>query len=220
MNNQYKKIVFLIAILAIPSAIYLFLASQGKNTYKIQVFNPKSEMCPPTNSADTMHRIPPFRLLTQDNQVFTEKNLEGKIYVADFFFTRCPNICLVMTSELTRVQEAFQDREDVAIVSHSIDPLYDSTHILKQYGDKYKANYKFWTFVTGDSAAMYNLAQCGYFIAARKSEDSQLLFDHSDKLVLIDKEKRIRGFYAGTKREEVDRLIMELQILLKEYQQK
>ncbi|MFY7786566.1 MAG: SCO family protein, partial [Thermoflexibacteraceae bacterium] len=98
MNSQYKKIIFLVAILAIPSAIYLFLASQGKNTYKIQVFNPKSEMCPPNNTTDTMHRIPPFQLISQDNKPFSNKDLDGKVYVADFFFTRCPNICLVMTS--------------------------------------------------------------------------------------------------------------------------
>lgn len=218
MNKNSFKVALLILILAVPALLYIILAGTGKNEYKIQVFNPKSDMCPPPANGDTMHRIPPFSFVSQDGKTVTEQDFKGKIYVADFIFTRCPSICPVMTSELTRVQEAFKGNPDIKILSHSIDPLYDSTQVLKAYGDKHKADYNFWTFVTGDSTKIYDMARCGYFMAIQKSPDSRLVFDHSDKLILIDKEQRIRGFYSGTKREEVDRLIIEMQILLAEYQ--
>lgn len=224
MNKQAFKKIALVSILVIPAFVFIFLMIFGENKFSIPTFgrkqlailNPKSEFCPPPANGDTMHRVIPFRFLSQDGKEVTEKDFEGKIYVAEFFFTRCPSICPIMTSELGRVQEAFQDTKDVKILSHSIDPLYDSVGVLKEYAKRYNANPEMWTFVTGDSTAMYNTAKCGYFIAVQKSPDSSLIFDHSDKLVLIDKQRRIRGFYSGVKREEVDRLIAEIQILMRE----
>ncbi len=216
INKNTIKVFLLVLLLAVPACLYLILAKTGKNQYKIQVFNPKSEFCPPPTSGDTMHRVPPFRLISQDGKTITDKDFEGKIYVADFIFTRCPSICPVMTSELTRVQEAFRGNPDVKIISHSIDPQYDSIQVLKAYSQKHSADNSQWSFVTGDSTQIYNLAKCGYFMAIQKSPDSRLVFDHSDKLILIDKQRRIRGFYAGTKSEEVDRLILEIQILMRE----
>jgi protein SCO1/2 len=224
MNQNSIKRIFLVSILVIPAFVFIFLVLFGDNKFSIPKFgkqqlailNPKSEFCPPSSTDDTLHHILPFRFISQDGKEITNKDFEGKIYVANFFFTRCPSICPVISSELTRVQEAFQSTGEVKILSHSIDPLYDSIKTLKEYSNHYKADNSMWTFVTGDSTAMYNAAKCGYFIAVQKSENSSLIFDHSDKLILVDKEQRIRGFYSGTKREEVDRLIAEIQILMKE----
>jgi protein SCO1/2 len=224
MNYQTLKRIFLAGILVIPAFVFIFLMTFGENKFSIPLFgrkqlsilNPKSDLCPQPANGDTMHRVPPFKFLSQDGVEITEKDFEGKIYVAEFFFTRCPTICPKMTAELTRIQEAFKDSKEVKILSHSIDPLYDSIQILKQYGQRYNADFSMWTFVTGDSTAIYQAAKCGYFIAVQKSPDTSLIFDHSEKLVLIDKQRRIRGFYAGTKREEVDRLIAEIQILMRE----
>jgi protein SCO1 len=224
MNNNTFKRIALVGILVIPACVFIFLVLFGDNKFSIPVFgtpqlgilNPKSEFCPPPVSGDTMHRIIPFRFISQDGKEVSNKDFEGKIYVADFFFTRCPTICPKITSQLTRVQETFSGNNDFKILSHSIDPLYDSVKTLRAYGDSYKADYSMWTFVTGDSTAMLNTAKCGYFIAVQKSPDSRLIFDHSDKLVLVDKQQRIRGFYSGTNREEVDRLIAEIQILMRE----
>jgi protein SCO1/2 len=217
MKNKYFKVGVLMTILAVPTFIILFLHGFGENKFEIPVMNPSSPDCP-SNVVDSVHRIPPFSFISQDGKEVTEKDFEGKVYIVDFFFTRCPDICPTMTSELVRVQEAFQDFPDIRILSHSVDPLYDSVAILKEYAQKFKADTQMWTFVTGDKAAIYNMARCGYFISARENTSPiSVDFVHSDKVVLIDKEKRIRGYYSGTNRKEIDRLITEVQILLQEY---
>jgi protein SCO1/2 len=224
MNSNFIKRIALLSILVIPAFVFIFLMTFGENKFSIPIFgtkqlailNPKSDFCPPNANGDTTHRVLPFRFISQDGKEITNKDFAGKIYVADFFFTRCPSICPKISSQLSRVQDAFADNPDVQILSHSIDPVYDSIAILKEYGKKYGANFSKWTFVTGDSTQISMAAKCSYFIAVQKSPDSSLLFDHSDKLILIDKQQRIRGFYSGTNREDVDRLIAEIQILMRE----
>jgi protein SCO1/2 len=117
-----------------------------------------------------------------------------------------------------RVQEAFANPEyDIHLLSFSIDPEYDSPEILRQYATTYRANGDYWHFLTGDKAEIYQQAHCSYFVAAQSQGDYSTI-DHADKLILVDKERRIRGYYSGTSRQEVDRLITEIQLLLKEYQ--
>ncbi|MCS6968704.1 MAG: SCO family protein [Cytophagales bacterium] len=210
----------LIVILVLPVLVFFFLRGFGENQYALPILNPASADCPP-NKIDSIHRVPSFSFLNQDSAIFTDRDLEGKIYVADFFFTRCPDICLAMSSELARVQEAIKNYPEVVILSHTVDPLYDRAHVLKAYAKQYGAIPGKWIFLTGDKAAIYHQARCGYFIATRPaSSDTTIDFIHSDKFVLVDKEKRIRGYYSGTRRQDVDRLITEIQVLLAEYKNK
>lgn len=217
-TNQLLKAGALTLILVLPALAFLFLQGFGENEYALPILNPESEECTPNKGADGIHRVPAFSFINQDGQPFSDKNLEGKIYVTDFFFTRCPDICLTMSSELARVHEAMKKYSDVIILSHTVDPEFDSAQVLKAYAQRYGADTNRWIFVTGSKAAIYEQARCGYFIAAKPATSNTTLdFIHSDKLVLVDKEKRIRGYYSGTKREDVDRLITEIQVLLSEY---
>ncbi|GAB4333803.1 MAG: hypothetical protein OHK0038_10220 [Flammeovirgaceae bacterium] len=225
--NKPLKIIILAIVFIIPIAILMFLHLFGENKYDVppvdleaqkaslQIYNPQSVNCPTPTSQDGVHRIPDFTFIDQDGKPFTKENLKGKVYVTDFFFTRCPDICLSMTSELLRVHDKFKNRQDFMILSHTVDPEYDSANVLRDYAQKNGIDtQKGWTFLTGEKQKIYDLAACGYFIAAKPAEPQKINFIHSDKLVLVDKNGRIRGYYSGTNREEVDRLITEAFILL------
>ncbi len=226
MKNA-TKIILLSILLILPVAVFLFLKFFGVNQYelklidpkkesqKLQIYNPKAVNCE-SNKVDNVHQIPHFELTTQENKPFSQKNLNNKIYVADFFFTRCPTICLDMTSELLRVQDKFKDNPKVKIVSHSVDPKYDQPEVLAKYAKDFGIDTKKWTMLTGSKENIYELARCGYFIAVKPNEQDSTDFIHSDKLILVDQKKRIRGYYSGTDRKDVDRLITEIQLLLKE----
>jgi protein SCO1/2 len=217
MKNTSLKVGVLLTVLAVPAFIILFLHGFGENKFEIPVMNPASPDCK-SNEVNGTHRIPPFKFTSQDNKEVTEKNFENTVYIVNFFFTRCPDICPAMTSELLRAQEAFKDFLDVKLLSFSVDPAHDSVQVLKNYAKKFKLDTQYWTLVTGNKKEIYNMARCGYFIAARENSSPITVdFVHSDKVVLIDKEKRIRGYYGGTERKEIDRLITEVQILLREY---
>ncbi len=214
-NKKLVKAGLLTLMIGLPVFIYLFLVTFGENQFELQVYNPKSVDCP---SDDSIHRVPAFVLFDQDSNRFTNKDLDNKIYVANFILTRCPNgICPTMSNEFIRVQEEFKENDDVRLVSYSIDPEFDTPSILKKFGDYYGANPTVWKFLTGSPQEIYQQSRCGYFVAVRMNEDGSFDFDHDKRMILIDKEKRIRGFYDGTNREEVDRLIVEMKILLKSY---
>ncbi len=218
------------ALLLIPALIYLFLISFGENHYKkLTVYydlrNPDfdpmaltANACAP-NFRDSVHCVPAFSFTNQNGQTVTEKDFLGKITVVDFFFARCPDICIELSSQLVRVQEAFQERSDFKILSHSVDPEHDSVKVLKDYAQRYGAKDGFWTFVTGPKDALYTQARCGYLVPVTEPKQQAKPTDyiHTEKIILVDKEGRIRGYYDGTKELEVDRLIAEAQLLMKEY---
>lgn len=225
--NKSVRLLILGIVFVLPILIIVFLHLFGKNQYDVpaidleaqraslQIYNPQSVNCPSSTGTDGVHRIPEFSFLNQDSLPFTQENLRGKVYVADFIFTRCPDICLSMTSELVRVHEKLRSQADFMIISHTVDPEHDTPHVLRRYAIQYGIDtQKGWNFLTGDKEKIYNLAACGYFIAAKPAEPQKINFVHSDKLVLVDRNGRIRGYYSGTNREDVDRLITEALILL------
>ncbi|MDB9775863.1 SCO family protein [Vicingaceae bacterium] len=159
------------------------------------------------------HRIRDFKLVNQDGVSVTDSFLKDKIYVADFFFTTCPTICPAMSNELERVQEAFEGDLGIQIVSHTVQPEYDSPEILKEYAALHKANLNQWTFLTGDKSEIYSLARKSYFAVTTKGDGGIRDFIHTENFVLVDKKKRIRGFYDGTSADDVNRLIKDIKIL-------
>lgn len=223
MNKpNLKKWFFLFLIIGIPLFIYFFLKGFGTNEYKLtpaselQVYNLKSVNCT-SNEVEGVHRIPSFEFFNQDSLLFSNKTLENKIYVADFFFTSCPDICKAMTSGLLRVQERFKEEAKLEIVSFSIDPVFDTPNVLKEYASKNKIDTSKWNLLTGDKQTILNLAQCGFFITAKEEALGQKTsLSHSDKLILVDTQGRIRGFYSGTDQDDVKRLLTEISILLEE----
>jgi len=198
----------------------------------IAYFVQKDDMLPIYNPADinpslvdesvrdirSNHRISHFKLINQLGDTITEKNFEGKIYVADFFFTRCAGICPKMTKQMDRAAEDLVDEKEVMFLSHSVTPVMDSVPILAAYAELYGADPEQWMLVTGDKKQIYDLARKFYFAVTTEGEGDEADFIHTENFILIDKEKRIRGFYDGTSEKDVDRLIGDIRILLKSYE--
>jgi protein SCO1/2 len=165
-------------------------------------------------STDTVyHTIGNFRLVDQDSTIITNETVRGKIYVADFFFTSCRTICPIMKAQMTRVYEAVKDDPEVLILSHTIDPEYDTVGLLHDYADRLGAKSSKWHFLTGNKDSIYYLAQTSYFVTAMEAGEEPDGFIHSGAFLLIDKKGRIRGKYDGTKEEEVDKLVRDIAIL-------
>jgi protein SCO1/2 len=163
------------------------------------------------------HKVGDFRFINQDSSLITPASLDGKIYVADFFFTSCPTICPVMKTQMLRVYEEFKDHEEVALLSHSIDPEYDTVALLHDYAERLGVSSDTWHFVTGDKDEIYDIGLKSYMVTAMEDEEEPGGFIHSGAFILVDKEKRIRGMYDGTKEEQVDLLIKDMKKLLGEY---
>jgi protein SCO1/2 len=229
----------LIAVLAIPALFYLFLKGVGENHYKLPKMIPVIDstsgevkliknLHPKWDEPEmdtVFHTIPAWSLTDENARPFSSSSLKGKIYVADFFFTRCESICPKMSSELTRLQDVFVNNEDIQIVSFSVDPSNDIPEKLKQYAKEYDAVAGKWHFMTGTREQIYPLAIKGYYIpVADASEYDKAIkspnetFIHSEKLILVDREGYIRGFYDGTDKKDVDRLILEIRVLSKIYE--
>jgi len=207
----------LVCILMIPVLIIVFLKTFGTNHYDIPILfedgveNPFGE-CDVNETGQ--HFIPDFELISQEGLPLGRKDMEGKITIVDFFFTSCPSICPVMSTEMERVDDAFRNREEVQIFSISIDPEYDTPEVLSDYAARHNATPGKWHFLTGDKEAIYNLARCGFILPTIDGYGEPDDFVHSDKFVLVDEFGRIRGYYSGTNRDDVDLLILETKILL------
>lgn len=207
----------LVCILMVPVLIIVFLKTFGTNHYDIPILfedgveNPFGE-CEVNETGQ--HYIPDFKLISHDNLPLGRQEMQGKITIVDFFFTSCPSICPVMSTEMERVNDAFRNVEEVQIYSISIDPEYDTPEVLRDYAERHNATPGKWHFLTGDKEEIYNLARCGFILPTIDGYGEPDDFVHSDKFVLIDELGRIRGYYSGTNREDVDLLILETKILL------
>lgn len=162
------------------------------------------------------HTIADFSFTNQNGKTVTQKDYEGKIYVADFFFTTCGSICPIMTTNMIDVQKAFADNPKVMILSHTVTPEIDSVPVLKKYALEKGVIDSKWNLVTGDKKDIYSMARKSYL--AVKLGKPEELYDmvHTENFVLVDAERRVRGFYDGTKKEEVKKLIEDIQWLLTE----
>jgi protein SCO1 len=159
------------------------------------------------------HTIAKFRFVDQDSAVITNEVYKDKIYVADFFFTSCRTICPIMKTQMLRVYEATAAMPDVMLLSHTIDPEYDTVALLHDFAERLGVESKRWHFVTGVKDSIYKIAQTSYFATAMEDKAEPDGFIHSGAFLLIDKKGRIRGKYDGTKEEEVDRLIVDIKKL-------
>ena len=159
------------------------------------------------------HTIADFSFTNQNGKLITQKDYEGKIYVADFFFTTCGSICPKMTTNLVEIQKAFINNSKVMLLSHTVFPETDSVSVLKEYSIKYGVIDSKWNLVTGDKKQIYTLARKSYL--AVKLGKPEELYDmvHTENFVLVDSKRRVRGFYDGTKKEEMDRLIEDITFL-------
>ena len=169
------------------------------------------------NGTDTIyHVIAPFQFVDQDSVNITNQTFEGKIYVTDFFFTTCRTICPIMKTQMLRVYEATKDMKDVLLLSHTIDPEYDTVALLHDFAQRLGVESNRWHFITGVKDSIYKIAQTSYFATAMEDKTEPDGFIHSGAFLLIDKEGRIRGKYDGTKEDDVNRLISDIKRLQKE----
>ena len=159
------------------------------------------------------HAIADFSFTNQNGKIITQKDYEGKIYVADFFFTTCGSICPKMTTNLVEIQKAFINNPKVMLLSHTVFPETDSVAVLKEYAIKNGVIDNKWNLVTGDKKQIYTMARKSYLsVKLGKPED---LYDmvHTENFVLVDSKRRVRGFYDGTKKEDIERLIEDINFL-------
>lgn len=163
------------------------------------------------------HTIAPFRFVDQDSAVITNETFKDKIYIADFFFTSCRTICPKMKTQMLRVYDSIQNDNDVLILSHTIDPEYDTVGLLHDFAERLGVKSEKWHFVTGEKDSIYNIAQTSYFATAMEDKTEPDGFIHSGAFLLIDKQGRLRGKYDGTVEADVNRLLVELKQLQKEY---
>jgi len=166
------------------------------------------------------HTIPPFTFINQENDTVTENDFADKIYVADFFFTTCPTICPKMMAQMGRVNEAAKDLQDFRILSHTVNPAHDSVEVLAEYAKLINADAKRWMLVTGSKKDIYDIGVDGYKLAVDEDPRAPGGFLHSELFVLVDKNKRVRGYYDGTDSVQVSKLINDINILTAEYQSK
>lgn len=169
------------------------------------------------NGDTIFHTIAPFQFVDQDSALVTNETFRGKIYVADFFFTSCRTICPIMKTQMLRVYDSLKNDPDVLILSHTIDPEYDTVALLHDFANRLGVESSKWHFVTGVQDSIYKIAQTSYFATAMADESEPDGFIHSGAFLLLDKQQRIRGKYDGTKEEEVNKLIQDIKRLKKEY---
>lgn len=162
------------------------------------------------------HKVANFGLINQNGDTITQDNFKNKIYVADFIFTRCQTICPIMTINMADLQEYFKNDDEVKFLSHSVTPIIDSVSVLKAYAIKNHAIDGKWDITTGDKRLIYDLARKSYFAVLDEGDGGEQDFIHTEQFILVDKNKQIRGFYDGTDKEEIDRVIKDIGILKKE----
>lgn len=163
------------------------------------------------------HTIADFSFVNQDSTMVSNHTFENKVYVSDFFFTSCPTICPIMKAQMLRVYDIFIDDPEVMLLSHTIDPEYDTVALLKDYADRLEVTSEKWHFVTGDKEKIYEIGQRSYLVTVQEDQFQPGGYLHSGAFILVDKDRRIRGIYDGTKPDQVDRLINDIPILLNEY---
>ncbi len=166
---------------------------------------------------DTVYKtIHDFKFFNQDSVAITQDYFKDKVYVADFFFTSCSTICPVMHRHMKILYDEYKDNKEVAFLSHTIDFKYDTPSRLKQYAQKLGVDVPQWQFVWGNKDEVYHIAQHDYLVAVQEDSNATDGYIHQGWLVLIDKKKRIRGAYDGTKPEEAEKLKADMAILLAE----
>ncbi len=163
------------------------------------------------------HTIADFKFVNQNGDTITQKNYEGKVYVADFFFTTCPTICPIMTKNMADVQTALKDNKNVMLLSHTVMPDIDSVPVLKKYAIENGVDDSKWNLVTGKKEDIYYIARKSYLAVKLGAPEELYDMVHTENFVLVDRKRRVRGFYDGTKKEDMEKLIQDATWLSKNH---
>lgn len=214
MKSKFS-IYWLLFLLPLVFVIWYFNhKKENKPNHYLPYFGPKHAL---KINDTTYHRVPAFSFLNQLAEVTDTTTTDGKLYVAEFFFTTCHSICPIMNTNMISVYQRFKDDNDVLILSHTVDPETDSVPVLKAYADAHGVTDKRWLFVTGNKPELYQIARKGYLLDASEGNGGEDDFVHTQNFALVDKERHLRGFYDGTDSIEVQRLIKDIILLKEEY---
>ncbi|MBM3165701.1 MAG: SCO family protein [Bacteroidetes bacterium] len=208
-----------ILVVAIAVAYYLTLQTNRKELPFINPNDVQQEMVDSSLfGVGHGHRIGAFRLIDEQNKVITDKAIDGKVFVAEYFFATCKSICPIMNQQMQRVQARFKGERNFNILSFTVDPDTDTPGQLLAYAKKHGYSPGQWHFITGSKDSLYRLARTSFFVLkpaeAQNLGDAGNDFIHTNNFVLVDKQRQIRGYYDGTNPSEVDQLIKDIEILL------
>ncbi|AXT57540.1 SCO family protein [Aquimarina sp. MMG015] len=221
MLRFFAKYKFFAIVLFILSAIIIsIIYSILKPKRILQVYEPDMVSLELVDSTvqhvRKYHKIADFNLLNQNGEKVTQSNYEDKIYVADFFFTTCQTICPIMTDHMKLIQGRLKNDPDIKLLSHTVIPETDGVPQLKEYAIRKGVDDTRWNLVTGDKKHIYDLARKSYLVAKSNGDGGPYDMIHTENFVLVDKKKRIRGFYDGTDLEEIERLLEDIEVLKNE----
>ncbi len=217
MNRKFTYY-WLLILIPIGFITWFFLSKKDEAPIRyLAYYGPKNLL---KINDTSYHSVPDFEFTDQYNQKVNKQTVKDKIYVTEYFFTTCKSICPVMNTNLEKIYKEFKNRNDLLILSHTVNPENDSVAVLKQYSDLHGVNDNRWLFLTGSKKALYQLARKGYLLNAEEGNGGEEDFIHTQNFALVDKESHIRGFYDGTDSLEIIRLTQEIKLLLKEYEYK
>lgn len=160
------------------------------------------------------HIIPDFEFENQNEELIKSRNLKGKIWIVNYFFTACPSICPTMTQNIQGIHDLVRNDDEITFLSFTVDPKRDTPKTLKEYADLYNVNHNQWNFLTGDKTSLYRLARTGFLLSASDgatSDDSG--FIHSENVILVDQNQKIRGIYVGTDEKSMKKCLGDLKKL-------
>lgn len=200
----------IIIVFTICSALFL----SCKEEVKLPIWGER-EFIEGVDKDTLYHTISFWSFTNQDGETVSSEDYDGKVYVANFFFTRCPAICPKLTKNMKVVQQATKNY-DIKFISHTVDPRNDSVASLKKYCEKNEIDNSNWSFVTGEQPVIYELGVLSYLVPNSEDALAPGGFLHSDKFILIDSKSRIRGMYSGTDEKEINQLIKDIETLSKE----
>ena len=218
MIKRYK--VFILSMSVVSIAAILMFYNVLKPEEKLPIYQPNMVSFQLVDSTvqhvKRFHKIKDFSLVNQNGEKITNENYRDKIYIADFFFTTCQGICPIMKENMIILQDEYKDDDQVYLLSHTVTPEIDTKEVLKKYSLEKGVIDSKWNLVTGDKKQIYNLARKSYLVAEDIEESELFEMIHTENFVLVDPERRIRGFYDGTDQESMNALIYDIKVLKKE----
>ena len=218
MIKKYR--VFILSMSVVSIAAILMFYNVLKPEEKLPIYQPNMVSFQLVDSTvqhvKRFHKIKDFSLVNQNGEKVTNENYRDKIYIADFFFTTCQGICPIMKENMIILQDEYKDDDQVYLLSHTVTPEIDTKEVLKKYSLEKGVIDSKWNLVTGDKKQIYNLARKSYLVAEDIEESELFEMIHTENFVLVDPERRIRGFYDGTDQESMNALIYDIKVLKKE----
>ncbi len=217
-KKSIPTLIFLAIFSTISIPIFYYLLKVDK---KLKIYSP-ADVNPSLVDVSVKHitkdhTIADFSLINQNGEIITKNDYKNKIYIADFFFTSCTNICIAMVYNMNELQEFYKNDNDILFLSHSVTPEIDSVPILKEYAKNKGVIDGKWNVTTGDKKHIYELARKSYFAVIEDGDGGKDDFIHTEQFILVDKEYRIRGFYDGTNKKDMEKLKQDVFLLRVEY---